>query len=76
MNAGTAMLKVRLGVKAQVVLPKAVREALDLKPGDEFAFVIRDHEVRVVRAPAQGDDPFACFAEWASEADRKGYADL
>ena len=71
-----SMLKARLGVKAQVVLPKPVREALGLRPGDEFAFVIRDGEVRVVRAPAEGDDPFACFTEWASEADRKGYADL
>ena len=71
-----AMLKARLGVKAQMVLPKPVRDALGLKPGDEFAFVIHDGEVRVVRAPAEGDDPFACFTEWASEADRKGYADL
>ena len=71
-----SMLKARLGVKAQVVLPKPVREALGLRPGDEFAFVIRDGEVRVVRAPVEGDDPFACFTEWASEADRKGYADL
>jgi antitoxin PrlF len=71
-----SMLKARLGVKAQVVLPKPVREALGLRPGDEFAFVIRDGEVRVVRAPPEGDDPFACFTEWASEADRKGYADL
>ena len=47
-----SMLKARLGVKAQVVLPKPVREALGLRPGDEFAFVIRDGEVRVVRAPA------------------------
>ena len=71
-----ATLKARLGVKAQVVLPKAVREALSLKPGDQFAFVIRDREVRLIRAPAEGDDPFACFSEWASDADRKGYANL
>jgi antitoxin PrlF len=76
MNMANATLRARLGVKAQIVLPKPVRDALGLKPGDEFAFVIRDQEVRVVRAPAAGDDPFACFTEWASEADRKGYADL
>jgi antitoxin PrlF len=67
--------KARLGAKAQVVLPKEARQALGLKPGDTFAFVIDGAEVRVVRA-AEGDDPFACFSEWASEADRKGYADL
>jgi antitoxin PrlF len=66
-----ALIRARLGVKSQMVLPKPVREALDLKPGDEFAFLIGDHEVRIVRAPARGDDPFACFAEWASEADRR-----
>jgi AbrB family looped-hinge helix DNA binding protein len=71
-----SMLRARLGVKAQVVLPKPVREVLGLRPGDEFAFVINQGEVRLIRAPAAGDDPFACFTEWGSEADRKGYADL
>ena len=71
-----ATLKARLGVKSQVVVPKAVRAALGLKPGDTFAFIVRGDEVRLVRALAEGDDPFACFTEWASEADRKGYAGL
>ncbi len=68
--------KARLGAKAQVVLPKEARQALGLKPGDSFAFVIDGDDVRIVRAPADGDDPFACFSEWNSDADRKGYADL
>ena len=68
--------KVRLGAKAQVVLPKEARQALGLKPGDSFAFVIDGEDIRVVRMPAEGDDPFACFSEWASDADTKGYADL
>jgi antitoxin PrlF len=68
--------KARLGAKAQVVLPKEARQALGLKAGDMLAFVIDGTDVRVVRAPAEGDDPFVCFSEWASEADRKGYADL
>ena len=68
--------KARLGAKAQVVLPKEAREALGLTPGDTFAFAIQGDDVRVIRAPAEGDDPFACFTEWASEADRAGYADL
>ncbi len=68
--------KARLGAKAQVVLPKEARQALGLKPGDSFAFVIDGDDVRVVRAPTYGDDPFACFSEWSSDADRKGYADL
>ena len=68
--------KARLGAKAQVVLPKEARDALGLKPGDTFAFVIDGADVRVVRAASEGDDPFACFSEWSSEADKKGYADL
>lgn len=68
--------KVKLGAKAQVVLPKEARQALGLKPGDSFAFVIDGEDIRVVRSPAEGDDPFACFSEWASEADSKGYGDL
>jgi len=67
--------KARLGAKAQVVLPKEARQALGLKPGDSFAFVVDGDDVRIIRAPADGDDP-ACFSEWASDADRKGYADL
>jgi antitoxin PrlF len=68
--------KTRLSAKAQVVLPKEARQALGLRPGDTVAFVIDGNDVRVVRASAEGDDPFACFSEWASEADHKGYADL
>jgi AbrB family looped-hinge helix DNA binding protein len=59
-----------LGAKAQVVLPREAREALGLKPGDTFAFVIDGDDVRIVRTAAEVDDPFACFSEWASEADR------
>ena len=66
----------RLGTRARVVLPKEARDALGLAPGDTFAFAIRGDEVRVIRAPAEGCDPFACFTEWASDADRAGYADL
>ena len=71
----TSIRRARLGAKAQVVLPKEARQALGLKPGDSFAFVINGDDVRIVRA-SDGDDPFACFSEWASDADRKGYADL
>ena len=70
------VLKSRLGVKAQVVLPKPVREALGLKPGDAFLFVLGDGAVSIERAPPAGDDPFASFTEWASEADSEGYAHL
>ena len=65
----------RLGRKAQVVLPKQVREALGLKPGDRIAFVVDGADVRVAHVP-EGVEPFEHFSEWASEADTKGYSDL
>jgi antitoxin PrlF len=68
--------KAKLGAKARLVLPKEVRQALGLKPGDSFAFLIDGEDVRLVRTPIEGDDRFVTFSEWASEADRKGYADL
>ena len=67
--------RAKLGAKAQLVLPKEVRGALGLKPGDSVAFLIGE-DVRVVRTPAAGDDRFVIFSEWASDADYKGYADL
>jgi antitoxin PrlF len=70
------LLRVRLGAKGRVVLPKEARQALGLKRGDSFAFLIDGDDIRLVRAPAEGHDPFAAFSEWTSDADRKGYTDL
>jgi len=61
--------------KAQLVLPKAVREQLDVKPGDTLVFHYGHDGVRVEKA-AEEDDPFATFHEWASEADDEAYKDL
>ncbi len=66
----------KLGAKAQLILPKEARQALGLKPGDTFAFLIDGEDVRVVRTPAEDGDRLVTFSEWTSEADRKGYADL
>lgn len=68
----------RLGVKAQTVVPKAVREALDVGPGDQIGYTIHDGRVvlTAVKKPSAQEDPFACFEEWSSEADTKGYASL
>jgi bifunctional DNA-binding transcriptional regulator/antitoxin component of YhaV-PrlF toxin-antitoxin module len=57
-------------------MPKEARRALGLVTGDTFAFAIQGGEVRVIRTPVEGDETFASFSEWASEADRAGYADL
>ena len=67
----------RLSSRSQTVIPKPIRERLGIGPGDLIAFEERAGEIvlRPVRAPT-GDDPFATFTEWSSEADEEAYADL
>ena len=68
----------RLGVKSQTVVPKEVREALGVGPGDQIGYSIQNGRVilTAIKRPVAQDDPFACFEEWASEADTEGYASL
>jgi antitoxin PrlF len=68
----------RVSVKSQTVLPKQVREALGVRPGDTLRYRITDEGVLVdkARPVAEGDDPFAAFSEWGSAADDEAYGDL
>jgi bifunctional DNA-binding transcriptional regulator/antitoxin component of YhaV-PrlF toxin-antitoxin module len=68
----------RLGVRSQTVVPKEVRAALGIGPGDQIGYSIRSGRVilSAIKQPSVQDDPFACFDEWASEADTEGYASL
>ena len=68
----------RLGVRGQTVVPKEVRAALGVGPGDQIGYSIQNGRVilTAIQRPVVQDDPFACFDEWASEADTKGYASL
>jgi antitoxin PrlF len=72
------MITSKVTSKAQTTLPRAVRAALRLSPGDEVAYQIEgDRAVLTKAALAPGvEDPFATFSEWNSEADREGYADF
>jgi|SRR6516164_7140933 antitoxin PrlF len=61
--------------KAQTTIPAPVRVALHLKEGDELGHSIEQDRVISTRADrGPSDDPFACFDEWSSEADRRAYA--
>lgn len=66
----------RISVKSQTVLPREVREALQVRPGDTLRYRITDEGILIDKAPAEGDDPFAAFDEWAGEHDEKAYGDL
>lgn len=68
------MITSKLTSKAQTTIPQPVRTALHLKEGDAIAYQIEGNRVVITRAAAEpAEDPFATFAEWASEADRRAY---
>ena len=72
------MILSKLTSKAQTTIPKPIRAALQLQPGDELSYEILDGQVILTKAqrrPAP-DDPFRTFEEWHSEADTRAYADL
>jgi antitoxin PrlF len=71
------MITSKITSKAQTTIPRAVREALHVKDGDELAYKIERGRVILTKAnQTSADDPFATFTEWASENDSKAYADL
>jgi antitoxin PrlF len=77
------MITSKLTSKAQTTIPRPVRAALDVAEGDELAYAIEPGRVVLTKAPSrlarQGDppnDPFANFAEWESEADRRAFKTL
>lgn len=70
------MILGKITAKAQTTIPRAVRRALGLKPGDEVVWEIDGDHVIMTRARAT-NDPFVgnfdSFTEWASEADCKAF---
>ena len=72
-----ALRLLQVSVKSQTVIPREVREQLDLKPGDTLRYRVTDDGVLLDKAPAnEADDPFATFSEWSNEADEKAYGAL
>jgi AbrB family looped-hinge helix DNA binding protein len=66
----------KVSVKSQTVIPREIREQLKLKPGDTLRYRVTAAGVVLDKATEAGDDPFATFSEWASEADEKAYDKL
>ena len=66
-------------MKAQTVLPRAVRDHLSLKPGDKIAYELRDGGafIRPNRPEnSKIEDPFVLLTEWSGPEDEEAYADL
>jgi antitoxin PrlF len=66
--------------KGQVTVPKAVRDVLGLKQGDQLSGELEDGSVGV-RAVAPLDLVYlqgveATLAEWSSQADEEAFGDL
>lgn len=71
------MIKSKLTTKSQTTIPKPVRIALDVGPGDEVTYEIEGSRVILRKSSTEpNEDPFATFSEWSGEADRQAYADL
>jgi antitoxin PrlF len=66
----------KVSVKSQTVLPRAVRERLNIRPGDTLRYRVTREGVLLDKASPAEDDPFAAFSEWSGAADEKAYADL
>jgi antitoxin PrlF len=58
------------------VVPREIREQLKLKPGDTLRYRLTNHGILLDKATEAGDEPFASFSEWTSEADEKAYGGL
>ena len=73
------MIVSKLTSKAQTTIPRPIRAALGLQPGDELLYEVLDGRVMLTKArrgTTTTDDPFRTFEEWRSAADTKAYADL
>lgn len=70
------MILGRITAKAQTTIPRAVRLALGLMPGDDVVWEIDGDSVVMTRARA-ATDPFVgnfdSFTEWASDADCRAF---
>jgi antitoxin PrlF len=67
----------RVSVKSQTVIPREVRQRLEVKSGDTLRYRMTEAGVLLDKAPAnEAKNPFATFSEWSNEADEKAYGGL
>ena len=66
----------KVSVKSRTVNPREVRAQLNLKPGATLRYRMTEDGILLDKATEAGDDRFATFSEWTSEADDGAYAKL
>ena len=59
----------RITAKSQTTVPRAVRKALGINPGDQIAYEIDGDRVVIRRVGDPFDAPLASFTEWADDLD-------
>ena len=64
------IIKRKVGPKCQVVIPKDVRELLNIKPGSEVLIEIRDDEI-VIRSNLNGQEFLKKFIETPKKLSKK-----
>lgn len=72
------MITSRLTSRARTTIPQAIRNALQLRHGDELVYAIENGRAilsRKAATEAKGDS-FATFDDWAGEEDARAYAGL
>lgn len=66
----------RITAKSQTTIPRAVRLALGLSPGDDVMWEIESDQVVMTKARMASEafiGNFECFTEWESDADCKAF---
>jgi antitoxin PrlF len=70
----------RVSVKSQTVIPREVRERLQIKPGDRLRYRMTDKGVLLDKAPAIDADWLSgiqsTLTEWSTPEDAAAYDDL
>jgi antitoxin PrlF len=67
----------KISAKFRTTIPKAVREYLNLRPGDLLRYKLERNGTSIKLITDQAfADPFATFTEWASEADERAFNSL
>ena len=70
MHMGEVMLT-RMSSKGQIVIPKALRELMDIKEGEVFAMFGEDDTIILKRVDLPSDEEFEILLRWGSEYARK-----
>jgi AbrB family looped-hinge helix DNA binding protein len=63
--------------KGQMVVPRAIKSRMGLKPGDKIRYSVKGSKVEIEKlSGTESFDPFVAFTEWSSDADDEAFCHL